>query len=345
MVDLTNNVLVFEFPEVHEKASLSISFERTLRIPDDNHEYVLPPGLGRFPLKHVDDYKEKLSESWKKHGGVFLPIYQSEASWINFPQVHFKKYPCAIKVAAGKINAVTGEPWSPELAANPQDYLVSDNQRWLDGFNVTEDLVSQFVAMPLGEVFTAEEQLTGKAEHGGLQIYVYPMKKEIYREKIEKPAEEKAERERLAREGFVVRSPQVKYSIGSSPVEEHGLAAGGLIKQKIHTDEYGINCWDQEKGARCFVHLANSEQYQTLTGEFPPDKPPTARDYTNAGLPWFEYYSDGSALQGSGILNKLTGLAAKTLEKSKNILSENETVQPENVKKIIKPHPVREGEM
>ena len=51
-------------------------------------------------------------------------------------------------------------------------------QPWLDGFNVSEDFIRQFIAMPLGEGFTAEEQITGKAEHGGLQIIVYPMKHE-----------------------------------------------------------------------------------------------------------------------------------------------------------------------
>ena len=30
--------------------------------------------------------------------------------------------------------------------------------------------------MPLGEGDTAEEQITGEVEHGGIQIMVYPMK-------------------------------------------------------------------------------------------------------------------------------------------------------------------------
>ncbi len=34
--------------------------------------------------------------------------------------------------------------------------------------------------MPLGDGYTAEEQLTGKAEHGGVQIVVYPMKAAVY---------------------------------------------------------------------------------------------------------------------------------------------------------------------
>ena len=31
-------------------------------------------------------------------------------------------------------------------------------------------------AMPLGDGYTVEEQLTGEAEHGGIQLIVYPMK-------------------------------------------------------------------------------------------------------------------------------------------------------------------------
>ena len=60
---------------------------------------------------------------------------------------------------------------------HPQDYMVVPGQPWLDGFCVEKGLIRQFVAMPLGEGYTPEEQLTGEAEHGGLQIAVYPMKR------------------------------------------------------------------------------------------------------------------------------------------------------------------------
>jgi hypothetical protein len=51
MVELKKDVLVFRFPEVHGDAVLRIQFQRTLRIPDDDREYPLPPGLGRFPMR------------------------------------------------------------------------------------------------------------------------------------------------------------------------------------------------------------------------------------------------------------------------------------------------------
>ena len=70
MIELHDNRLVFRFPEVHKDAVLTVDFQRTLRIPDDNREYPLPPGLGSFPLEHVDDYTARAPKSWQRHGGV-----------------------------------------------------------------------------------------------------------------------------------------------------------------------------------------------------------------------------------------------------------------------------------
>ena len=72
-IELRNNQLIFRFPNVHEDAELRIEFQRTLRIPDDNRSYHLPPGLGEFPLYRVDDYPDNLPNTWEEHGGVFFP--------------------------------------------------------------------------------------------------------------------------------------------------------------------------------------------------------------------------------------------------------------------------------
>jgi hypothetical protein len=79
MIELRRKKLAMSFPEVHAKATLSLDFQRTLRIPDDGRDYPLPPGLGSFPIRHVDDYAARLPELWKKHGGVMLPMYQSDS--------------------------------------------------------------------------------------------------------------------------------------------------------------------------------------------------------------------------------------------------------------------------
>ena len=67
MIELKNDHLIFRFPEVHEDAECRISFQRTLRIPDDNRAYSLPPGLGDFPLNLVDDYASGVPDAWNAH--------------------------------------------------------------------------------------------------------------------------------------------------------------------------------------------------------------------------------------------------------------------------------------
>ena len=325
MIELKDNVLKFKFPNVLPEAGCNIDLQRTLRIPDDNNDYPLPPGLGKFPLHHVDDYAKHLPNKWKKHGGVFLPMYQSEALWISFEG----NYPCAVKVAAGKINAVSGQQWSNALSKKPQDYVVSSEQQWLDGFNVSEGYIRQFVAMPLGEGFTAEEQITNKAEIGGLQIIVYPMKESFYQEFFGEVSNRLRE--------------SVSYLI-KTPVSELGFAPGGLMRQSIEEDDYGIDAWDQENGSRCFIHLLNSDEYKLTTGNNPPHQAPSSQDYTDAGMPWFEYYSDKKSLPGSDVLGKLTSVAAKSVEKGDGPLEKNHSVTLGNIKIIKKSNIVRDGE-
>ena len=180
MITLERDSLVFRFPEVHEHATTEVNFQRTLRIPDNGKHYALPPGLGTFSLKHLEDYAERIPAAWRERGGVTMPLYQAEAMWLDFCPHYSEAYPFALKIAAGKINAVSGKPWKPELDASERDYVVVPPQPWLDGFCVAKDVVRQFVAMPLGSGYSVEEQITGKPEHGGLQIIAYPMKRERY---------------------------------------------------------------------------------------------------------------------------------------------------------------------
>ena len=93
-----------------------------------------------------------------------------------------------------------------------------------------------------------------------------------------------------------------------------GMAPGGLMRQKIEKDPYGLDAWDQENGLRLFIHLANSEQYKEITGNTLPHKPVTATEYTDAGLPWYEHYSESSKVAGAEKLSKLDSLAASSIK-------------------------------
>lgn len=324
MIELKNDSLCISFPELHPDAQMTIGFQRTLRIPDDDRSYPLPPGLGGFPMVHVDDHADRVSDAWKRRGGVMLPMYQSEAMWLHFGSEH--DYPFAVKIAAGKINAVTGDEWKGGLGRRPQNYLPVPEQPWLDGFCVEKGLIRQFVAMPLGSGYSAEEQLTGTAEHGGLQIEVFPLKPEFYR----------AIEEDMSGRMLCCYEP-------TPPAM--GLAPGGKMKQEICQDEHPLSHYDINHSSRCFVHLCNSLMWREITGENPPTVPPTAKEYERSNLPWFDHYSDGPAVEGAAKLAGMKSVATLGKEKGDAPLVSNESFTPKKVVTIQSKHPdqVREG--
>ena len=323
MITLESDRLTFRFPEVHPDATCEIEFQRTLRIPDDGRDYPLPPGLGSFPLRHVDDYAERLPPASQRRGGVLLPMHQAEALWIELDSE--TDYPFAIKVATGKICAVTGDAWAERLNRDPQDYLVVPEQPWLDGYCVAKDVIRQFVAMPLGAGYTVEEQLTGTAEHGGLQIIAFPMKRKRY--------EQMREQEERRTEPDVMAAP--------APSDEMGLAPGGRMKQEIYDDPYGLDAWDQRHASRCFVSIVNSRQWRAITGERPPNTPPTAAQYANVGLPWFDYYSEADSVDATDKLKGVSSVATLGAQKGEAPLPENDTASVDNVVPLGAGRPAR----
>jgi len=328
MIALRYDCLVFTFPQVHPDATLHVNFQRTLRVPDDDRAYPLPPGLGSFPLRHLDDPSLAAPAAWWEHGGVVLPMYQGEALWISL--LGSSNYPFCVKIGTDLANAVTGDPWSDEPDDDPQDYLVTPDQPWLDGYSIEPGTIRQFVAKPLGSGHRVEEQLSGEAYHGGLQIAARPMKPDTYR---------KLPRERRPRFG----APGVDTASLGGPVM--GLSAGGRMKQEIYKDHYGKDAWSEEVCGRCFVHLANSHVWRAITGEVPPTVAPTEKEYNEAGLPWFDYYSDASVLEGSDVLAGEKSIGQGDQEKGTACLPGNEINSRsvvETLRRGLAPDQVRE---
>lgn len=347
MPTLENDRLVFRFPHIEENASFSIDFQRTLRIPDSDKTYSLPPGLGSFPLRHVEDHAERLPAPTTDRGGVILPMWQAEAMWLNFhndgPDWDLD-FPVAIKIAAGKINAVTGEGWRAGMHRTPQDYVVSPEQPWLDGFAIEKGVIRQFVAMPLGDGYSVEEQLTGEAEWGGLQISVVPLKAKVWQAK--RRAWEEEQRRQEAQRSMVVADALEESMVCYSMSAPMGLAAGGRMRQVIHPDPFKIEDWDIAAADRVFVTLLHAKDWKAITGEAALNEPPTAKAYSDAGLPWFEYYGkDQAALPGGAklggvksVANLFKKMTGATLPNSQDV----ETGAPRPVGPGMKgPRPVR----
>jgi hypothetical protein len=324
MITLEGDRLVARFPEVHQDAAFSMDLQRTLRIPDDGTNYPLPPGMGSFPLRHLDDFASRVPDAWRRRGGVITPIHQAEALWLNFSSLGGSRvpYPFAIKVATGKINAVTGERWCMHLNDDPQDYLAIPEQPWLDGYCIEKGVIRQFVAMPLGSGYSVEEQITGEGAFGGIQLVVYPMKVDRYLELVAQSSQ------------FEDREMGL-YSLASPSLDEladMGLAPGGRIHQSIYDDPYGLDAWDMRHSSRCFVTLLNAEQWIDVTGTRPPTQPPSAKSYNAAGLPWFAWYgNDAAAHEGSKELSGVKSVKEFSEYLGEEPLSENESVVPDKI--------------
>lgn len=263
---------------------VAVRFIRTLRLPETG-THPLPPGLGEFPLRRVADHADTVPEAWRARGGVMLPVYLREAMWLSFGGT---TEPAALQVGVGKVCAVSGKPWSDRLARKPQNYAVLPRQPWLDGINSGTGTVKQFVAVPLGLGATVEGQVTGEEVWGGVQLQSFPLR------------DEPLARWRASRQRERARAPMAAPSFGAAPQmmaaaapaapAGMGLGVGGSMRQEVYKDDRPLSDWAGRPAGRVFVHLVTPPQWRRITGEEPPPSPVDRAAYTQAGLPWFDYY-------------------------------------------------------
>lgn len=259
-----------------------IRFIRTLRLPETGtHE--LPPGLGEFPLRRVEDYADTVPAEWRARGGVMLPVYLREAMWLSFAG---STEPAALQVGVGKVCAVSGEPWSSLLTQDPQNYVVLPRQPWLDGIHSGKGTVRQFVAVPLGLGATVEGQVTGEEVWGGVQLQSFRLN----------DAELAKWRERERRRTVSARSVKSVSAYGAPPpapgaamaaapasagrprsAPAMGLGVGGSMRQEVYRDERSRGAWAREPVGRVFVHLVTPPEWRRITGEAPRRPLSTAR--------------------------------------------------------------------
>jgi hypothetical protein len=312
--------IVIEKHAIRIGPHFAVSFQRTLRIPDDGKTYPLPPGLGVFPIYKVIDYKDSLPQKWRAQGGAFIPMYQREALWLGFRGVNWK--PNAVKIAVGGINAVSGSDSDNGLHDKPQDYMVVPDQPWLDGINTGHGSIRQFVAMPLGLGYTVEDSLTSQEKQGGIQVTVYEPKPGNFPDKP--PPESRLGPQKMS---------LAKLSKVSG--QEMGLGAGGRMKQKIYPDPYRLEVWDPKNFGRVYVHILNSAQFREITGDEPPPTPIDAKIYTKHKLPWFDLYDeDKGDVAPSKRLSNAKTIADRDLERGTAGGQESVDVSETQIKKL-----------
>jgi hypothetical protein len=346
---------------LHIGRHTQVSFNRTLRVPEDGREYPLPAGFGRLPILRVEDYAERVPEQWLEQGGFIIPLYQREALFLEFTGVKWR--PTIAKVSVGRVNAISGKEHDLNIRPHRQDYVVIPDQRWLDGINSGDGSVSQFVAMPLGKGYTIEAQVTDEEKQGGFQLAVFDPRRgrfpELDPKQVERAATALAERARQAvQEAQMLRSRASDGVLSSRPlrwrgealfapafpdaaahsgeVTEMGIAAGGSIKQQIIEDTYGAESWDEALFGDVVLHLVNSEVYQRITGLPTPPCPITADSYQRYNIPWYSDYDEkAKAVAPVAVFKRI--LSIGKIDKSRGIQAEESprhTVHPEQILRI-----------
>lgn len=333
------------FDEICIGRFTKLSFHRTLRIPDDGRSYPLPAGLGRFPINRVEDYASTVPNEWLKEGGFFIPLYQKEAVFIQFEGPGW--HPTIAKICVGKINAVSGKTYSEILSANRQDYVVIPDQRWLDGLVSTTGTVKQFVAMPLGQGYTIESQITDEEKFGGFQIVVFDAVDGRFPERdpsIDKAVIAEEERRRKRKLDPLYSQHQIAHALSISM----GIAAGGVLKQQIHKDTYGVESWDADRKGGITIHLVNSLAYKAITGHEAPPTPITSAQYQRARIPWHSHYDETVVpVQPPSIFKRILSIAS--IEKQRGVANKNLNIPieitPELINTIKTPDKTEASEM
>ncbi|MEU1696555.1 hypothetical protein ABZ590_35625 [Streptomyces hirsutus] len=265
-------------------------------------------------------YADSVPEAWRARGGVMLPVYLREALWLSFAGT---EEPAALQVGVGKVCAVSGRPWSDRPARSPQNYVVLPRQRWLDGINSGKGTVRQFVAVPLGLGATVEGQATGEEVWGGVQLQSFPLGegalarwRRAEQERLERRRAEPAARPPAHTEGYGAASAMAVPPAPSAapmgprgaprPAAAMGLGVGGSMRQEVYRDDRPLTDWAGQPSGRVFVHLVTPPEWRRITGEAPPPSPVDRAAYTQAGLPWFDYYDqDAQNLGPAGPLQSV----------------------------------------
>jgi len=170
--------------------------------------------------------------------------------------------------------------------------------------------------MPLGGGHTAEEQLTGAAEVGGIQLLAYPLQADRYTELPLYSA---------MADGMV--------AMAAPPPPDMGLGLGGRMRQDIESDPHGTSAWDLGHPARCFIHLVNAVQWQVITGEAMPTPPISPAEYAREGIPWFDYAATGPKAPGSDALAALKTVA-EVEEQAGRTLPDDRTIPIDRIRRL-----------
>jgi hypothetical protein len=225
--------------------------------------------------------------AWEKD--YMFPMYRSEAMWVGFRSHHV---PTAITMTASGVNVLTGDVVTDidkmQLIADPQNYMVTPPQPWLDGIKHADGKVRQFVAVSFDSGKSLGQQVAG-IKDDTIKMVFYPSK---HPDKYERPRSFMRSMTSMTYSSSVMSFESIDNAPVAGASMSMGIGAGGEIDQKVYPDPHGINEWDLEKPTKITLRVVNALMWEALTGKKPPYPPPTANNYRYHNYPWFDLYEE-----------------------------------------------------
>ena len=274
---VSQNKIVFAFPEIHYHAVLEVDLMRTFRVPNDGKVHPSPTGFEAFTLASATKVNDKTR--------IELPLYRSDALWLKL--TNKMGFPFAIQIDYDGRNAVTGKPYTEELIqgvcrtregmVDLQNFLVSPAQTSLDGVCGQDGLVHQIISQE-----TTNE--TKRASHR-LKITVYPLKEALYQELLFKSRPQEIEGgSRWGTEYHDYSAKPENVKIGS-----------GLISQTIACTDRHVDDWDMALAQTVIVDTMAMNAWLKKGDRVPPYQAYNRAMYERLGYPWFEWYEEPQA--------------------------------------------------
>ena len=239
----------------------SVGFERTLRIPDDGRDYPLPPSLGRFPVRRVADYADRVPAEVARARRRAAADVPARGDVAELQRRALAAERGQGRDRQGQRDLGRAVPPAPRRA-HARTTSSCRGQPWLDGINAGNGFIRQFVAMPLGMGYTVEGQVTGEERHGGLQIVCFDPKPGRFPDQPPPARRRRAcapdgLRRRGRRPRPAPRRPAPRWACG---------AAAGCASTSIRTRTASTPGTRHNYG-RVFVHIVNSQLWREITGE------------------------------------------------------------------------------
>ena len=254
--------------EIHFGASVTLRFMRTLRIPGSRPDNTRQPHLGAFPLFQFEDYLEQLPDTWRASRGIFIPLREFEAMWISLSGRWWK--PNAVKVRSGRIDAITGTPWTDDLRLNPRNYIVCPDQTSCDGVNLGGGAIGQFAAPSLADESAVNPRHPRNNVFDSIELVVFEPRAGCF--------PDRPPRGRVRGNDACGRPRQSEAAEANTVTSEQTARVPPATRDSIET-------WNPLHTTRVCVRLVNSAQFREITSQDPPPAPVSARDYADAALP------------------------------------------------------------